>query len=365
MDSVTQFALGAAVGTAVLGRRIGLRRAALSGGLLGTMPDLDVFWPGGGPVERFVNHRGATHSLIMMTLVTPVFGEGLRRLFADLARDRAAAYLAVFLCLSTHALLDSLTIYGTQLFWPLWSEPVGLGSIFIIDPLYTLPLLAVTLWALFQKPWSQRYARYLTAALVISTAYLGWSIVAQQWMTAIGHRVLAERGTNPQEVMAIPTPFNTLFWRVIALDGPRYYNVYVPVLGGDEAVTVYGHRRWSPAIACGIDDVLAGNRPARRLARFSDGFFRADLRDGTLEISDLRMGLTHGYVFRFAVAELDETGWREIPPRRLLSTQPLPGDLQWLRAGALGQSSLRPAERAEVLDGPARKLAVASAAGAC
>ena len=43
MDSVTQFALGAAVGTAVLGRRIGLRRAALSGGLLGTMPEVLEF----------------------------------------------------------------------------------------------------------------------------------------------------------------------------------------------------------------------------------------------------------------------------------------------------------------------------------
>lgn len=43
MDSLTQLTLGAAVGEAVLGRQVG-RRAALWGGLLGTLPDLDVFW---------------------------------------------------------------------------------------------------------------------------------------------------------------------------------------------------------------------------------------------------------------------------------------------------------------------------------
>ena len=32
MDTVTQFALGAGIGAAVLGRRIGVRKAAITGG---------------------------------------------------------------------------------------------------------------------------------------------------------------------------------------------------------------------------------------------------------------------------------------------------------------------------------------------
>ena len=39
MDSLTQLALGAGVGAAVLGRRIGPRRAAAAGAVLGTLPD--------------------------------------------------------------------------------------------------------------------------------------------------------------------------------------------------------------------------------------------------------------------------------------------------------------------------------------
>ena len=72
MDSVTQFALGATVGAAVLGKRLGVRRAAIAGGLLGTLPDLDVYIPVDDPVESFVGHRGATHSLIVHALITPL-----------------------------------------------------------------------------------------------------------------------------------------------------------------------------------------------------------------------------------------------------------------------------------------------------
>ena len=146
MDSVTQFALGAVVGTAVLGKNIGVRRAAITGGLLGTLPDLDVFFPADDPIDSFVGHRGPSHSLIVHLIVAPVIGETLVRYFQTLKEYGARAYIAVFLCLATHALLDAMTIYGTRLFWPVWPEPLGLGSIFIIDPLYTLPLLIVPYW---------------------------------------------------------------------------------------------------------------------------------------------------------------------------------------------------------------------------
>ncbi|MCB1809635.1 MAG: metal-dependent hydrolase, partial [Candidatus Competibacteraceae bacterium] len=70
MDSLTQVTLGAAVGTAVLGRRIGYR-AALWGGICGTLPDLDVFVPFGDPVADFTYHRSFSHSLLVLTALTP------------------------------------------------------------------------------------------------------------------------------------------------------------------------------------------------------------------------------------------------------------------------------------------------------
>ncbi len=148
MDSLTQLVLGAGVGAAVLGKPLGPRRAAVLGGILGTLPDLDVFFPFDDPVESFVLHRGATHSLIVHAVVTPLIAEPLVRFVKPLKGERLRVYAAVFLCFATHALLDAMTIYGTRLFWPVWPEPLGAGSIFIIDPLYTLPLLVAFVWAL-------------------------------------------------------------------------------------------------------------------------------------------------------------------------------------------------------------------------
>ncbi len=41
MDSLTQAALGAAVGEAILGKKLG-RKAAIAGAIVATIPDLDV-----------------------------------------------------------------------------------------------------------------------------------------------------------------------------------------------------------------------------------------------------------------------------------------------------------------------------------
>ena len=60
MDSLTQFTLGAALGQAVLGRKLGWR-AALAGGLVATIPDLDVMVPFDDPIADFTYHMMQWH----------------------------------------------------------------------------------------------------------------------------------------------------------------------------------------------------------------------------------------------------------------------------------------------------------------
>lgn len=340
MDSLSQFVLGAAVATAVAGPKIGARKAALLGGALGTLPDLDVFIPFGNPIDDFILHRGFSHSLIVHAALTPVLGELVRRSFSALRERRVIAWSVVFLVLSTHALLDAMTIYGTRLFWPVWDEPLGLGSIFIIDPLYTIPLLIVTLWAFCRAELSGRLRRASHLALALSTLYLGWSMIAQMQAEERGKAVLANAGLSSEEVSVGPMPFNTLLWRITAIDGDQYHNVYLSLIGKDEDVALHSHHRLDVTVEC-----LQSIKEADKLYEFADGFVEARYIDGKLRVSDLRMGVIPNYVFSFDVAELNGDQLKEIAPvRRLANSRSEEGDDDWLLAALKGQVRPRPAE---------------------
>ncbi len=341
MDTVTQITLGAAVGVAVLGRRIGPRRAAIVGGLLGTLPDLDILWPVDNEVEAFVSHRGFSHSLIVQALVTPIIGEGMVRFVKALRQQRVLTYAAVYLCLSTHALLDAMTVYGTKLLWPLSKEPFAVGSIFIIDPLYTLPLLVTLIWALCLRNWSQRMGQVAAVALSLSTAYQAWCFAAQQMVAGQARELLRQAEISADRLLAIPTPFNSKFWRVIAIVDDRYLNIYLPVFGGPKDAVVYNHPRKLHLAGC-----VLGNQPYERVAWFSRGFYRLERRDGEIVISDLRMGMTPNYVFRYAVAKEAPAGTAAIPPRRLSGPRGSDEDVEWLLTNVFHGPARRPAEDA-------------------
>lgn len=356
MDSVTQFALGACVGAATLGPRIGMRKAALIGGLMGTVPDLDTFIPSADPVQSFTSHRGASHSLIIQALATPLFAEPVVRLFRDLRDKRLLTYAAVYLMLATHALIDAMTVYGTQLLWPLSDTPFGVGSIFIIDPLYTLPLLAVTLWALTLNPDSRRYRRWLGGALIVSTAYMLGTIGLQKITADKAAEWISAQGLAPQRTLSIPTPFNVLYWRTIIIDDDRYLNLYTSVLG--KSVSVYRHPRHPELEGC-----LSATPAFRDLAAFTKGFYRMEESGGKIIFSDLRMGLTPQYVFRFQLGEVRNGAPHpnEIPLREP-TVRDAPGDLQWLWSGILGETAIRAAESEAYLT-HTTGLADASASG--
>jgi len=337
MDSLSQFVLGAAIGTALLAPKIGARKAVLVGGALGTLPDLDVLIGHIDPVDNFILHRGFSHSLIIHALAAPVLGEGLRHMFQGLRDARMTAWAVVFLCLSTHALLDAMTIYGTQLLWP-YTHPFGVGSMFIIDPLYTIPLLVAVIWALIAGGHGRGVMRASGLALALSTGYLGWSVVAQKIVEARADRILAASGIVPAQRMATPVPFTTLAWKamVIDADGDRYFNLYMPLFGSVEVTEIHGHRRNLKTLGCGLEGTGFD-----RLAAFSKGYFMLREEEGKIILADLRMGLTPGYSFQFALRGPD--GPLQ-PTQRVEVPRQADGDIDWLTSLIAGHPAGRSAE---------------------
>lgn len=341
MDSVTQFALGAGLGVVTMGRKIGPRKAAITGGLMATIPDLDVFWTFDNPVDSFVLHRSVTHSLIIHALAAPIFGWLLTRLFRPLRDQVALCSLFAFILFSTHALLDAVTIYGTQLLWPLSHDAYGLGSLFIIDPLYTLPLAIVTLWAIIWPASKNRMNRMAGLALVVSSGYLVWSGAAQAMMADKFKDYLARRGIEAEARLSIPTPFNTFYWRNLALNQDHVYTVYAPLFSDEDQWHLH---RVDRGLALGLCRPGLG-KDYQRLARFTDGFYQLSADDGgRIIFSDLRMGLPPGYAFSFALGLRD--GLVVIPkyPRRIKNNRGNQDDIEWLLAGLMGTPVARQAE---------------------
>jgi inner membrane protein len=150
MDSLTQLTFGAACGEAVLGQKVG-RKALVWGAVLGTLPDLDVFIPLGGPVNDFVYHRGFSHSLILLALFSPIIAWLISKIHPETKPHYRGWVLLSFLVLEASVLLDFLTIYGTQILWPFDRTPLAYPVLFIIDPLFTLPVLSGVLAAGAEK----------------------------------------------------------------------------------------------------------------------------------------------------------------------------------------------------------------------
>lgn len=342
MDSISQFLLGATVGAVVAGPTLGARKAAVVGGVLGTLPDLDVFFPFQNPIDNFVLHRGATHSLIVHTVLAPLLGLLLAKQFKF---PVFTAIMMVWLCWITHAMLDAMTVYGTQLLWPLNRYPFGTGSVFIIDPLYSIPLLVFTLVTLFHRVWSTAIERLGVWVLLISTGYLGWSIGAQSLAQSRAIAWMNDQQIEVGPVLTTPTPLNTLFWRTIALQGDSYLNIYVPLLGSSDAIQAYRHERIDAAGACALT-MSEGDR----LAKFTDGFVKALTRDERAVVSDLRMGVTPSYVFEYAIATAEGSELGQ-PVKMDQQERAQATDWAWLRWGILGAPPVREAERAALYNG--------------
>lgn len=315
MDSITQFALGASIGEAVMGRRIG-NRAALVGGLVATLPDLDVVVPFEDAVATFTYHRSASHSLFVLAAVSPLVTWLVMKLQPSLRQFRNSLFWLVFLALFTHPLLDAFTVYGTQLFWPLTAYPVSGSTIFIVDPAYTLWLLTGFIAALVLSRERQLGHRLNTAGLVLSSVYLAWTVAAKVIVDVRAEAALAAQGIAYDRLMTTPAPFNSVVWRIIGRDRDGYFDGFTNVFG-DAGDIRFTHYPSDDNLLTEISD----HWPVERLLWFTHGFYKVTLRGSDILISDLRMGLDPDYVFQFKVAE--NTDSRPVPVTSTLVQSPI------------------------------------------
>lgn len=297
MDPVSQIALGGAIGQAVLGPKVGYR-AALWGGICGTIPDLDIFIPMGGAVADFTYHRSFSHSLLILPLIAPLLVWLILKIHPQTNAFKKQWYWLVLLALLTHPILDALTIYGTQLLWPVTNYPFGTGSVFVIDPLYTLPLLIGVIIALTLRNRIKAGQTINAIGLALSSLYLAWGLGAQLYVKNIATDYLALKTEQQKTLIIAPTPFNSFLWRILKMTDTGYKEGLYSVFDKTKTIEFIDHIS-DKTLLTGLES----HWPVQRIKWFSKGFYKVEQKNNLVIMTDLRMGFKNYYAFSFKVGE--------------------------------------------------------------
>jgi inner membrane protein len=219
MDLITQGVLGALLAQSQAKTKQ-LGKAIIIGGLAGMAPDLDVLIRSSNDPLLFLEfHRHFSHSLFFIPLGGLICSLVLYPLLGK--RWQLSYFQTLLWCLvgfATHGLLDGCTSYGTQLLWPLSNERFAWSFISIIDPLFTLPLIAL-IYLAFKKSST----RYVKLALVWMVAYLAIGYIQHQRAIDIGEKLAKERGHSVTRLEAKPSLGNLAVWKIIYESNGQFY----------------------------------------------------------------------------------------------------------------------------------------------
>jgi len=285
MDSLTQIVLGAAVGEACLGRKVG-NKALLWGGIAGTIPDLDVFFSMGDPIREIVIHRGFSHSVFFPILMAPLLGWLVHKLYERKAEATLRQWSWLFFwAIFTHPLLDCLTTYGTQLFYPLTDYRVSISSVFVVDPLYTLPFLILTIVGAFFKRESALRKNLNRIGIALSSLYLLVGFTNKLMAESHFEADLKERSVEYDRSFSGPTPLNILLWYGVYETREDYRIGYWSLLDPP------GPIRWdSYGKQHGLLAPYANEYGVDRLKWFADGLYIVREVDSELRFYSMKFG---------------------------------------------------------------------------
>lgn len=182
--------------------------AIVCGVLAGMFPDIDILIRSAeDPLLSLKYHRHFTHSLIFVP-----FGALIVASLLSITLLRKLPFKEIywwcFAGMALHGVLDSMTNYGTHLFWPFLERRENWSIISIIDPIFTLTLLACVLACRIKG--DTKPARY---ALVFAVCYWSFGLYQQGQATDELYKLAQARGHQVEKIEVKPSFANLFAWR--------------------------------------------------------------------------------------------------------------------------------------------------------
>ena len=271
MDSITHIVLGATVGEALAGRRLG-KKALLLGALAQSLPDIDFiasFWL--DTAHDVAAHRGITHSFLFIAVMAPLLAWAARGYFrtAEMGWGRWLFFFGFELLL--HILLDAFNAYGTGWFEPFSHHRISFNILFVADPFYSI-WLGISFCVLVLLRRGHRARRFWTAfGLVCSSCYLYYCILNKFKVDKWAQHELAQKHIVYKRYFTTPTPLNNWLWYIVAEDSAGYHTAYLSVFDRKFPKGFNFFPRNDSLLA-----PLRNQEDVRQLLRFSQGYYTVE-----------------------------------------------------------------------------------------
>ncbi|MDR2221904.1 MAG: metal-dependent hydrolase [Flavobacteriaceae bacterium] len=317
MDSFTQIVLGGAIGNAVAGNKL-KNKAVLYGAIAGTIPDLDtlaiLFTD---PLTAVEIHRGFTHSLIFTILGGFLFGYLMYRIEKKNNITMEECFWLFFWGLFTHSLLDIFTTWGTHILWP-FNYSFAFKSIFVIDPLYTLPFVFCLYKSMREKENLKLRRLWNKRGLLISSGYLFITLLLKALVFYSFTHELDNQRIKYNSLSVRPTVMNTILWNGTVETDHSYligqYSFF------DESPITFKEFPKNMEMVKGLEN----HQLITRLVNISEGQYTYSEQNGSVYFNDLRFGLLNSdenniqfaFSYRFTVDKNGELAVEEVQKKR-------------------------------------------------
>jgi inner membrane protein len=216
MDTLTHALSGALMARATASRDAppgAIARRVAAGFLATAAPDLDFVFSFQGPMQYLLNHRGVTHSLVML----PLWALLLSWLLALILRAPGgwkSLYGVCAMGLGLHVAGDLITSFGTMVFAPLSDWRAAIGTTFIIDLWFSGIILA---GLMASAVWRRTRLPAMAASLVL-VGYVGFQAVMKERALDFARNYAATQGLANARFDAQPRAVSPFNWAVFVSD---------------------------------------------------------------------------------------------------------------------------------------------------
>jgi inner membrane protein len=289
MDSLTHTVLGACVGEAIAGKKLG-KQAMLWGALANNLPDIDVLtslWM--NQPDSLLAHRGFTHSFLFIILISPLLAFVFSRWYMN--KSTFSDWLLIFGTGNLiHIFIDALTAYGTGWFEPFSHKRISFNVLFVADPVYTIVPLLCFIVMLFIPRKKVIRRKLALAGIYCSSLYICFAVINKIKVDNKMQSELKKQNIQTTDYFTSPTPLNCLLWSMVAKYEGDYKIGYY---------SVFDKREHIPFTDIPSNENLLSTLPQdldlEKLKRFAKGYYAVEKVDGQIYFSDIRFGQVEGW----------------------------------------------------------------------